>query len=241
MKFFITVFVLCVSVVAEELKPIMLIPGNQVLNENFSKSGKVDKKIWKPSQATRWIIKDGVLSGQQSSPEVQAKKEHHKGLEPRGASPATPREFIAYFKIRYFEGKRTKILPFIEFGHHIIRLRILEDNLDLVVDYESMQMAKSTPFKWKMGQWYECMAELKGTEFVIQIKNGPKLYAKHDILTQKAPSGQDGLGVAGCRGGYIEIDDLKLWEAKDFKKDWSQKKKDFPAYKPVKVREKPKK
>jgi hypothetical protein len=226
------------NVLAEELKPIMVKAGKQVLTAQFSQDGPLKKAQFKSNQGTRWVAKKGVLFGQQSSPKFQAKKKDHKGLEPRMSCPVTPKEFIAKFSIRFIDGKATKIVPFVEFGHHIVRLRIQKVGIDIVADYESMQLAKA-PFVWEMGEWYHCLAELKGEEFVIQIQNGPTLYAKHQIFTQPNPSGGNGLGVAGARGGFIEMDNITFWEAGGEQPTWQERQKKFPEYTPVKVREKP--
>lgn len=230
-----------ISFLGADLKPLMNLSGKVTYTSDFSKPIPIKKSPWKMSQKTQWEIKDGVLFGQQSTKENQAAKAHHKGLEPRIANPSTPKQFIAKFSVKFEKGKSTAIVPFIEFGHHILRLRFRPDFVDIVADYESMQLAKSTELKWQEGVWYHILAELQGEEFVIQIQDGPTLYATHPVFTQSAPSGSDGLGVAGPRGGYAELDNVTFWESAGIQKDWPNRKKEIPKYQAVKVREKPKK
>jgi hypothetical protein len=222
-----------------ELKPLMNTLGEVSYKSDFSEKVQLKKAGWKISQKTRWEIKDGVLWGQQSTAENQASKKDHKGLEPRIAFPAIPKKFIAKLSVKFEKGKAHKIVPFVEFGHHIVRLRFRPDFVDVVADYESMQLAKSVELKWQEGVWYHLMAELKGEEFVIQIQDGPTLYAKHKVFTQSAPSGSDGLGIAGPRGGLVEVDNVTFWESAGENENWSKKKEIFPEYTPIKVREKP--
>jgi hypothetical protein len=59
------------------LKPMMAVPDAVVLKDDFSRSHALQKGVWQTRQGTRWSIEDGVLRGQQSSPEYQAKKKDH--------------------------------------------------------------------------------------------------------------------------------------------------------------------
>jgi hypothetical protein len=57
-----------------------------------------------------------------------------------------------------------------------------------------------------------------------------------------APSGGNGFGIAGLRGGQVEIDDLTLWTVKkEPQPGWGARRVQFPAFAPVQLREKPKK
>lgn len=201
------------------------------------------KSKWQARQGTQWKIAGGVLSGIPSSAEYQAKKSHHRGLEPRLSVPPTPAECVARFSIRFIEGEETDIVPFIEFGHHIVRLRFSQtEGVALLVDYESLKVAEDKTFLFKPGEWMTVTAALKGDEFLIEIEDGPRLYAKHPVIRESAPSGGTGLGVAGMRGGRIEIDDLTIWTVKEEVADgWAAERDKLPVFEPVKVREKPKK
>ena len=105
------------------LQPLMVIPDKVVLQETFSKSGPVKKTSWQNRQGTRWSVEDGVLRGRPSSEEYQASRTHHYGYEPRVSVPVTPPEFLAGFSFRFVGGEETDIVPFIEFGHHVCRVK----------------------------------------------------------------------------------------------------------------------
>ena len=227
----------------EALAPLMVEPAEKVFASDFSEPAPLEKTQWTPRQGTRWEIVDGVLKGIPSSAEYQAKKDHHRGLEPRISAPMTPPEFLLRFSVRFSEGEETTIVPFVEFGHHIVRLKFSrEGGLALLADYESMKVAEAPEFKWKSGCWYHGLAELKGDEFVVQFDGGPTLYASHPVFSEPAPSGGTGLGLAGPRGGTAELDHVEIWTIKKGSRpDWSKTKKSFPEFTPVQVREKPKK
>ena len=106
------------------LQPLMVIPEKSVLQETFSKSGPVNKTIWQSRQGTRWSIEQGVLRGRTSSKEYQASRTHHYGYEPRVSVPVTPAEFLAGFSFRFVGGEESDIVPFVEFGHHVCRVKI---------------------------------------------------------------------------------------------------------------------
>ncbi len=223
-------------------EPVLAEKGDLVFESDFSKEGKVDKAEWAPRQATQWKIEDGVLRGRESTKENQAKKPHHKGLEPRVSAPITPEEFVMQFSVRFAEGGVTPIVPFVEFGHHIVRARMnAKEGMSLLVDYESLKVGEATDFKYEPGKWMHALAELKGDEFVIQFQGGPTLYAKHSVLSRPAPSGGAGFGLAGPRGGLAEIDNVKIWKAGEVQSTWEKRRADLPKFEAVQVREKPKK
>jgi hypothetical protein len=222
-----------------ELKPLLARPYKVVLQDDFSTPGPVKKEQWGARQGTRWAVADGVLRGQQSSPEFQAAKKDHKGLEPRISAPVTPPQFIAKFSVRFTGGAETAVVPFIEFGHHICRAKLGAEGLTLVADGESVKVAEAGDFKYEPGKWYHVLAELKGDEFVIQIADGPTLYAKHECLAKPAPSGGNGLGVAGPKGGTAEIDNVTLWTIQpEAQASWAAKRATFPKPAPEAVKEK---
>ncbi|SKA96549.1 hypothetical protein SAMN02745166_02420 [Prosthecobacter debontii] len=219
---------------AAELKPLLAQPDQVVLKDDFSKPGPFNKKQWGARQGTRWVIEDGVLRGRPSTPEYQAKKKDHKGYEPRISSPVTPAQFIAQFSIRFSEGSPTAIVPFVEFGHHVCRLRFSEEGVEIVAEGESVKVAESHELKFEPGRWYHALAEMKGEEFVIQFVEGPTLYAKHPCFAKPAPSGGNGLGVAGTNDGKVELDNVTLWSIQaEAQTGWETKRQTFPAYTPV--------
>jgi hypothetical protein len=220
------------------LKPIMTIPGEVAVQDDFSKKAPLDKSVWKPHQATRWSVEDGVLRGIESTEETQARKKHHRGLEPRLSCPATPPEFAAEFSVRFSEGEPTVIVPFVEFGHHIARIRFREEGVDLLADHETLQVAAAPEFKWESGRWYVCLAELKGDEFVIQFEDGPTLYARYPGFAEPVSSGGSGLGIAGPRHGIAELDNVTIRTIVGEHPDWPETRAALPVHEAVRIKEK---
>ena len=237
--FRLTLFLCLVSFVSanSELKPLMNLPEKIIYSNDFSKDFKIKGSDWRPNQATQWKVNDGVLQGKESTKENQAKKDHHKGLEPRITFPALPEKCIIKLSLKLDKGSETAKVPFIELNHHVVRMRIRTGFIDLVTDSETLQVAKAD-FSWQDGKWYELLAERNGEEFIIQIKNGPTLYAQHPEFKNDAPSGSNGLGIAGKKSGFVEIDKVTIWEVKSKQQNWLKSKESFAEYTPVKIAEK---
>jgi hypothetical protein len=69
-------------------------------------------------------------------------KTHHRGLEPRLSIPATPPECVAQFSICFLDGEETTIVPFVDFGHHIVRLRFSKEEVAYGWEKEREQLPK---------------------------------------------------------------------------------------------------
>ncbi len=226
-----------------KLQPLMAVPDKVVLKDDFSKAVPLNKDQWGARQGTRWAIEDGVLRGRPSTPDYQAKRKDHKGFEPRVSAPVTPSQFVAEFSVRFSGGSETPIVPFIEFGHHVCRIRLSKAGTEIVADHESTRVAEAKDFKYEPGKWYHVLAEMKGDEFVIQFAGGPTFYAKHDCFTKPAESGANGLGIAGPKDGLAEIDNVTLWSVKaNAQPSWETTRASLPKFTPVAAKvEQPKK
>jgi hypothetical protein len=229
----------CALVSAAErvaLKPLMAIPDQVVLREDFATAKPLEKGKFMARQGTRWKIGDGVLRGIPSSAEFQAKKKDHFGYEPRLSIPACPQEFIIEFDVRFVGGKATAIAPFVEFGHHIARIAWAGGGAKLVVDTETIQLDAAPDFKIEDGKWYHGLAEAKGDELVVQFDGGPTLHAKHPVLTGE----KDGFGVAGAKGGTVELDNITVWSVKpEVNSEWARTRQTLRSPEPLTVKQKP--
>jgi hypothetical protein len=216
-----------------ELIPLMVIPKECVLKDDFSKEGAVDENSFKPQQGTQWKITNGVLHGMESTKEYQASKPDHNGLQPRLELPTTPLQYMATFSVRFVGGTPDKNTPVLQFGHHVTHLRMLPTGTDLLAARESMKVAASPDFKLVDGEWYQVMVEVKGDEVVIQFAKGPVFYGKHESY-EKPKSGNRKIGFAGAVGGVIEIDDVAVWSINDEeKKEWTESRAKIPAFEHV--------
>jgi hypothetical protein len=221
----------------------MVVPDKPVLADDFSKPHALDKSQYQARQGTQWAVEDGVLRGKPSPAEYQAAKSDHAGKEPRLAVPATPQDFAVKLSVRFSGGAETALVPLVEFGHHVCRLRFSESITELLAAHDSLRVNEAKGFKYKPGVWYHLLAERKGDEVVIQIAGGPTLYAKHESIAEAPASGADGLGIAGPRDGMAEVDNLTIYSVKKdaTQPGWEASKKSLATYKPVTLETKGKK
>ena len=222
---------------AADLKPLLALPDKVVMQDDFSKAGPFNRQHWGARQGTQWVVEDGVLRGRPSTPEFQAKKKDHFGYEPRISAPVTPPQFIAQFSVRFTGGSETFIVPFIEFGHHICRLRLSKEGAELLAEGESLKVAESKELKYEPGRWYHVLAEMKGDEVVIQIADGPTLHARHAGFSKPVEKGASGLGIAGPKNGMAEIDNVTFWSIQAAEQPgWAAKRDSLPKFEPVELK-----
>lgn len=216
----------------------MAVPGKIVLQDDFSVAKPLKKGVWQSRQGTRWAIEDGVLRGRESSPEFQSKRKDHFGYEPRLSIPVTPAEFVAEFSFRFVGGNETAIVPFIEFGHHVCRVRFSKDGASLLSDGETMKLAEARQFIWQSGKWYHALAEMNNGEFLIQIADGPTLYGQRDSFAKVPASGGNGFGIAGPKHGVVEIDNLAISEVKaTTQPNWNSYRSKLPKFAPIQIKQ----
>jgi hypothetical protein len=225
----------------ESLRPLLTIQDELVARNDFSTPAPLKRSEWIQRQGTRWAIEDGVLRGRPSTKEFQDSKPNHKGYEARVSLPATPHEFIARFSIRFIDGAETRIVPFVEFGHHVARIKFSETGLSLVADGETVLLNETNDFKYEPGRWYHLLAEMKGDEFSVQFAGGPTLYGKHTRFKYPATKGGVGLGIAGPRGGTVELDNFSLWSTKkEVHPNWMATKRELGIFKSKVLKQKKK-
>lgn len=227
------------SAANHSLKPLLAQPDVIAFESAFSKPAPLEKGVWQQRQHTQWEIKNGVLLGIPSTGEYQKSRNDHQGFEPRISVPVTPAECIAQFSVRFSDGVETPTAPFVEFGHHVARVKFSETGVFLIADGESVKVAEASNFKYIPGKWYHILAELKGDEFVMQFADGPTLYAKHPSFAKPVNGGGNGLGITGPQGGIVEIDNLTLWSIKPIERStWANTRAGFPHFQPVILKKK---
>lgn len=213
------------------LKPLLAVPDKIILQEDYSQPKPLALEIYSKRQGTQWAIEDGVLRGRPSTPEFQAKKQDHQGLEARISIPACPRDFIIQFEVRFIGGGPAPRFPFVEFGHHMARLAWSNGGeATLAADGESVLLANVPNFKIEPGPWYRGLGESKGEEIVIQFADGPTIYGKHPSLDNE----KSGFGVCGTRGGTVELDNITVWSVKpETQANWPQQRSKLPQPEPT--------
>lgn len=203
-------------------EPLMLVPDQVLVQDDFSTAKPLDRETWRIGQGTQWTVQDGVLRGQPSTPEFQASHKTHKGLEPRLGLAKCPPTYIVRFSIRYLGGNPTPNLPdrrvpSIDIGHHVGRLEFGTEGTRLLAEGETIQLAEAPDFKLEREKWYDVLVEARDGETVVQFAGGPTFYGAHPFYRDHDHT----LAFVGNIGGKIEVDNLTLWSAKpDPKPTW---------------------
>lgn len=215
------------------LRPLLAIPDKVLLQDDYTTAKPLPKGVYAKRQGTQWAIEDGVLRGQPSTPEFQAKQKDHSGYEPRLSIPACPQDFIIQFDVRFLGGQPTGLTPHIEIGHHMARLTWANGGeAKLTADHESILLANAPGFKIEPDRWYRALAEIKGEEFVIQFAEGPTIYGSHPTFAGE----KTGFGVAGNRGGKVELDNITVWAVKPaLQPEWAKTRAALPQTRPVAI------
>lgn len=221
---------LSLTVSAEEnrLEPVLANPGKVHLKMDFNKDFTVEKghKFFKLGQGTRWGAKGGMLVGTESSPEYQAKKKlkkkGHLGTTPRLQFPNSPKDVIIKYSFKIEGGKKTKLIPMIEAGHHLRRIYFGDDGSKILVDHEKTTIADDD-FVLELGKWYHIMLEIVGDEFLVRFQDGPTIYGKDPGVGVKFANYN--IGITATNKGTMYIDNMTIWHAGAVKNSWPTTKK----------------
>ena len=206
------------------LSPVLAVPGKVVFQSDFSDNFVVGKNhdVFKCGQGTQWRASGGVLVGSEPTPEYQAKKKAagngHLGTAPRLQIVDSPKNVILKYSFKIDGGRRTKLLPMIESGHHLRRVYFGSEGSEILVDHEEKTIAKND-FVLQQGRWYHVMLEIVDDVFLLQVQDGPTLYGKDPGVG--ATFDNYNIGITATDKGTILIDNMTLWVADGVRKDWS--------------------
>lgn len=213
---------------ANLLTPVLATPGPVHLQMDFSEDFTVKRghPFFICGQGTTWMAKDGLLVGTESSPEYQAKKKEqgngHLGTAPRLQFPKSPQDVILKYSFKIVGGKKTKLLPMIEAGHHLRRIYFGSEGSRILVEHEKTTIAEND-FVLQADKWYHVMLEIKGDEFLVRFHDGPTLYGSHPGVGADFPNYS--IGITATNQGTIYIDNMTIWQAGEVQQSWAQTRK----------------
>jgi hypothetical protein len=222
------IFVLCFFSFlsqAADLAPRWLVPDQVIFSDDFAQPRgelKVNRRDqpdapWQPNQGTRWTVTDGVLRGQASSADYQAKHDTHKGVHPRIVLSKTPEKYVLRLSMRLIDGipfeagKRRSVAPFIEIGHHVRRVTWDVNGATLLADGDTTQLANDKGFKLVPGKWETLMIERRDDEVLVQFADGPVFHGRHPSYVTDPHA----VMLGDLEAGTMEIDNVTLWSVKD--------------------------
>lgn len=220
------------------LKPLMAQLEALYFAENFDSTNKIDTAFIEPQENSRWSISDKHLIGIPSTEEDQLKTSAHNGAKPSIYAQLPDPNVCVSFKIRYsglgviYKGGGFGIT---RYG---VGIKLNAVQTSISADHNHLGMMHSDSHQLVEDQWYECLLEIVSDEIVVQIKDGPTLYGKHDTIFGKHGSvkflAENGLphhkpfGFFGADSCSVYIDDLEIWSAKKtVQEGWAQRRQNI--------------
>ena len=104
----------------------------KLVYEDQFDGGTINADFWEVRQNTTWVIRDGVMHGDQSTKEFQAKKvaegdKAHAGFKPVIWLKKVPENFVCAMRVRYDAKAFQKGFPLLDHGHHIQTINFAEN------------------------------------------------------------------------------------------------------------------
>lgn len=196
---------------AEEYKPELFQSTKLVYADSFD-SGTINPKFWEVRQNTTWAIKDGVLSGSESSAEFQAKKKvsddpSHAGLKPVMWLKQVPENFVCTMRVRYGAKAYQKGFPLLDIGHHIHTITFSENATTLSIKKNVEVLPVESPL-FSLNEWHDVAIELKKGTLILMIDGKKHRFDSANI----DGAGQAQIDFKAVDFGTCEIDDVKIWQ-----------------------------
>jgi len=176
--------------------------------------GPLKAEFWEVRQSSTWVIKDGVLTGSQSSQEFQEKMvakgdKAHAGFKPVIWLKKVPENFVCTLRLRYDGEAYGKGFPLIDLGHHIHTLTFSEKATTLTLKKDVEKRVIDAPL-FSLNAWHDVAIELKKGSLILSIDGKKHRFESANIdMTGQAQIDFKALDLGTC-----QIDHIKLWEGK---------------------------
>ncbi|MCP5556984.1 MAG: hypothetical protein H7A55_04450 [Verrucomicrobiaceae bacterium] len=173
---------------------------------------ELNAEFWEVRQNTTWAIKDGVLSGEQSSKEFQEKKKasddpSHAGLKPVIWLKKVPENLVCTMRVRYGGEAYQKGFPLLDVGHHIHTITFSEKATTLTIKKNVESLPVETPL-FSLNEWHDVAIELKKGTLILTVDGKKHRFDSANIDM----TGQAQIDFKAIDFGTCQIDDVKLWE-----------------------------
>ncbi|MEQ1750922.1 MAG: hypothetical protein ABL974_15950 [Prosthecobacter sp.] len=174
--------------------------------------GVLNTEFWEIRQSSTWAVKDGVLTGSQSSKEFQDKMvakgdKAHAGFKPVIWLHKVPENFVCTMRVRYDGAAYTKGFPLIDIGHHIHTINFSEKATTLTIKKDVEKLTVESPL-FSLNQWHDVAIELKKGTLILTIDGKKHRFDSKNIDM----TGQTQIDFKAIDLGTCQIDDVKLWE-----------------------------
>ncbi len=224
------------AVLSASPEPLMVVPGERIVSLEFDKASDVSKKWISFRKETTFKVKNGhfhVIPPVVANEGTGKKSKWGDSDFARAGLVGLPKDYVCRFRWKYNKPTNAKSLAkglvYIDMGHRVIRTTFSREGTTLLLENHLMGRDKEVSSKvlreapelrLEPDRWYEIIAEVKGTEVVVQI-DGHVLYG-NDELIAKDRYGTFNLDATGT--GYL-LDRIEIRSAGDFRADWKTTRK----------------
>ncbi|MEW6304947.1 MAG: hypothetical protein AB1705_15845, partial [Verrucomicrobiota bacterium] len=176
--------------------------------------GTLNPKFWEIRQSSTWVVKDGVLTGSQSSKEFQEKMiakgdKAHAGFKPVIWLRQVPENFVCAMRVRYDGKAYQRGFPLLDVGHHIHTITFSEKATALTIKKNVETLPVQQPL-FSLNQWHDVVIELKKGTLLLKIDGKKHIFQSVNIDM----AGQAQIDFKGIDFGTCQIDHIKLWEGR---------------------------
>ena len=205
---------------ALSLSPTLQAANSEFVSELFEHTrliyedtfdGTLNTEFWEIRQSTTWVVKDGILTGSQSSKEFQEimtkKGEGHEGFKPVIFLKRVPEHFVCSMRMRYNSDAIARKPPLFDLGHHIHTLSFTEKLTTLTIK-KNIQVIKVEAPILPLNQWADVTIELKKGSILLKIDDKKHRFESPEINM----AGHQQIDFKGIDFGSCQIDHVKLWE-----------------------------
>lgn len=177
-------------------------------------NGPLNTAFWEVRQSSTWEVKDGILTGSQSSKEFQEKMiakgdKAHAGFKPVIWLKQVPENFVCTMRLRYDGKTYTRGFPLLDLGHHIHTLTFGEKVTTLAIKKDVEKLPIEVPL-FSLNEWHEVAIELKKGTLLLTIDGQKHRFDSKNIDM----TGQAQIDFKGLDFGTCQIDEVKLWKGK---------------------------
>jgi hypothetical protein len=191
-----------------------LFESTQLIYSDAFDGRTLNPEFWEIRQSSTWEIKDGVLTGSQSSKEFQEKMvakgdKAHAGFKPVIWLKKVPENFVCTLRVRYDGAAYARGFPLLDIGHHIHTLTFSEKATTLTIKKDVEKLAIESPL-FTLNTWHDVAIELKKGTLILTIDGKKHRFESANIdMTGHAQIDFKALDLGTC-----QIDDVKLFSGK---------------------------
>tara|TARA_R110000850_G_scaffold42454_35_gene109003 strand:- start:1065 stop:1730 length:666 start_codon:yes stop_codon:yes gene_type:complete len=174
--------------------------------------GPLNEEFWEVRQSSTWVIKDGILTGSESSKEFQEKMiakgdKAHAGFKPVIWLKQVPENFVCTMRVRYNAEAYHPKFPLFDVGHHIHTLVFGEALTSLYIK-KDVEIQKVEEQFLPLNQWVDVTIELKKGKLLLKVDDRRHVFESGEIDM----TGHGQIDFKGVDFGSCQIDRIQVWE-----------------------------